>query len=183
MKLLLLFGPGAVGKMTVGRELVKQTGLKLFHNHMTIEPVIELFGTANFTVTNRLRDIYFEEFLKTDLEGIIFTFIWGFDRPSEWEQVDKLYKQFKEHGADVYFVELNASEAVRLERNRTEYRLQEKASKRDLVASEERLLNIDKQYRCVSQEGEVTYPNYLRIINDDLSAEEVASMIREHFSL
>lgn len=44
MKLLLLFGNSAVGKMTVGQELAKITPLKLFHNHMMIEPVLEIFG-------------------------------------------------------------------------------------------------------------------------------------------
>lgn len=39
MKLVIIFGPQAVGKMTVGQELEKLTGLKLFHNHMTIELV------------------------------------------------------------------------------------------------------------------------------------------------
>ena len=45
MKLVLLFGDCAVGKMTVGQELAKITDLRLFHNHMTIEPVLEIFGT------------------------------------------------------------------------------------------------------------------------------------------
>lgn len=44
MKFVLIIGAGAVGKMTVGQELAKITGLKLFHNHMTIEPVIEIMG-------------------------------------------------------------------------------------------------------------------------------------------
>ena len=44
MKLLLLFGNCAVGKMTVGREFIKITPFRLFHNHMTIEPVLEVFG-------------------------------------------------------------------------------------------------------------------------------------------
>ena len=44
MKLVLLVGNGAVGKMTVGQALMEQTGLRLFHNHMTIEPVLEIFG-------------------------------------------------------------------------------------------------------------------------------------------
>ena len=43
MKLVIIFGPHAVGKMTVGQELAKRTGLKLFHNHMTIEVVSDLF--------------------------------------------------------------------------------------------------------------------------------------------
>ena len=45
MKLLFIIGDAAVGKMTVGQELMKITDLRLFHNHMTIEPVIEIFCT------------------------------------------------------------------------------------------------------------------------------------------
>lgn len=37
MKLVFLFGPQAVGKMTIGHELEKITQLKLLHNHMTID--------------------------------------------------------------------------------------------------------------------------------------------------
>ena len=47
MKLVLIIGSGAVGKMTVGQELMKITDLRLFHNHMMIEPVIEVFGGFN----------------------------------------------------------------------------------------------------------------------------------------
>ena len=32
MKLVIIFGPHAVGKMTVGQELEKISDLKLFHN-------------------------------------------------------------------------------------------------------------------------------------------------------
>ena len=53
MKLVILFGPQAVGKMTVGQELAKQTGLKLFHNHMTIDLVSNFFdyGTVELSVS------------------------------------------------------------------------------------------------------------------------------------
>jgi hypothetical protein len=44
MKFILITGPQAVGKMTVGQELEKITGLKLFHNHMSIELVLNFFG-------------------------------------------------------------------------------------------------------------------------------------------
>lgn len=43
MKFVLIFGPQAVGKMTVGYELEKVSDLKLFHNHMTIELVNPFF--------------------------------------------------------------------------------------------------------------------------------------------
>ncbi len=35
MKLVFMIGDAAVGKMTVGQELMKRTGLRLFHNHKT----------------------------------------------------------------------------------------------------------------------------------------------------
>jgi shikimate kinase len=43
MKLIVIFGPQAVGKMTVGHELEKITNLKLFHNHMPIELISPFF--------------------------------------------------------------------------------------------------------------------------------------------
>lgn len=51
MKFVLITGPPAVGKMTVGQELAKLTGLKLFHNHMSIELVHHFFdfSTPPFT--------------------------------------------------------------------------------------------------------------------------------------
>ncbi len=72
MKLLFLFGDAAVGKMTVGQELMKITDLRLFHNHMTIEPVIEIFGYFNPDAIDRLRQVIFEEFAKTDNYGYDF---------------------------------------------------------------------------------------------------------------
>ena len=54
MKLVLIFGSGAVGKMTVGQALMKKTNLRLFHNHMTIEPIIEIFGAYNPGAIQRL---------------------------------------------------------------------------------------------------------------------------------
>ena len=75
MKLVFIFGSGAVGKMTVGQELMKQTGLRLFHNHMTIEPVIALFGTYNGKVVSEMREIIFREFAASGLPGMIFTYM------------------------------------------------------------------------------------------------------------
>ena len=55
MKLVVIFGPHAVGKMTVGQELSKITGLKLFHNHMTIDVVSDVFDSMP-AERNRLTD-------------------------------------------------------------------------------------------------------------------------------
>ena len=183
MKLVFLIGNGAVGKMTVGQELMKLTGLRLFHNHMTIEPVIEVFGYYNGTVVSKMRKIIFEEFAKSDNYGMIFTYMWAFDQQDDWDSVERVTNIFKEQGAEVYYVELVASQEVRLKRNETENRLKNKASKRDLEASRERILRQDEKYRLESYDGEVPYENYMKIDNTNLSPEEAARLIQERFSL
>ena len=187
MRLLFIFGAHAAGKMTVGQVVSRITPMKLFHNHMTIEPVIELFGTYNGAVTERLRQIVFEEFVKTDNYGLIFTFIWAFEEPHDTEYVRALTKLYEDAGAQVDFVELIAPQDVRLIRNRTENRLKEKASKRDVALSEARMLSTEERYRCVSEPGEVCEKlgiapeRYLRIDNTNLSPEDAAEMIVRHF--
>ena len=147
MKLVILIGDTAVGKMTVGQELMKLTGLRLFHNHMTIEPVLEVFGYYNGTVVSKMRQIIFEEFAKSDNYGMIFTYMWAFDQQSDWDTVERVTNIFKEQGADVYYVELVAPQEVRLKRNETENRLKNKASKRDLEFSRNNILKHDEKYR------------------------------------
>ncbi len=66
MKLLFLFGNAAVGKMTVGQELMKITNLRLFHNHMAIEPVLEIFGTYDPDIIKLFRDVVFHNFAKSN---------------------------------------------------------------------------------------------------------------------
>ncbi len=183
MKLLFLIGDAAVGKMTVGQELAKRTGLRLFHNHMTIEPVLEIFGAFNGRAIQRIREVIFEEFAATDSYGMIFTYLWAFDLQTDWEYVAHVREIFESRGAEVYYAELIAPQEVRLMRNATENRLRNKASKRDIEVSNRRLINDDKRYRCVSYEGEIPFANYIRIENSEISAEEAAKRIQERFSL
>lgn len=178
MKLVLIVGAGAVGKMTVGQELAKITNLRLFHNHMMIEPVLEIFGKFKGDTILKLREIIFDDFINDDNYGLIHTLLWAFDMPSDWEYVKHVASKFSE----VYCVELIASQKVRLERNKTENRLYHKASKRDVKLSNIRLLN-EESHRLVSNEGEIPFENYLRINNENLSASEVAYMIKEKFNL
>jgi shikimate kinase len=183
LKLLFLIGDAAVGKMTVGQEIMKLTGLRLFHNHMTIEPVIEIFGYYESKTISKLREVIFEEFTKSNNEGLIFTYMWAFDQQSDWDYIQHVTDMFEEQGADVYYVELVAPQEIRLERNQTENRLKNKASKRNLAFSEQNLLNSDEKYRMESFENEIPYKNYIKIYNNDLEPEIVAKMIQDRFSL
>ena len=46
MNLVFIYGPPAVGKLTVAKELSLITGYPLFHNHLTRDLVHELFPIA-----------------------------------------------------------------------------------------------------------------------------------------
>ncbi|MBQ8579414.1 MAG: shikimate kinase [Oscillospiraceae bacterium] len=183
MKLVMIFGNAAVGKMTVGQELMKITDLRLFHNHMTIEPVIEIMGYFDGNVTKRLRQVYFEEFAKSNNYGMIFTFMWAFDMPSDWEYHDWVRSIFEPYGTEFYYVELVADRETRLQRNVTENRLAHKASKRDIAASNARLLRDDGGHRLESLPGELPFENYMKIDNTNLPPETVAAMIKDRFNL
>jgi len=173
LKLVLIIGDSAVGKMTVGQELAKITDLRLFHNHMMIEPVLEIFGYFNGKAISGMREVIFEEFAKSEHYGLIFTYMWAFNQQSD----------FRKYNADICYVELVAPQAIRLERNATENRLKNKISKRDIELSNQRLINDDNKYRCVSNDGEIPYDNYIKIDNTNLSAEIVAQIIKEQFEL
>ena len=183
MKLLFLFGDAAVGKMTVGQELAKITDLRLFHNHMTIEPVIEIFGYFNPEAIIRLRQVIFEEYAKTDNYGMIFTFMFAFDSQADWDETERIKDIFRPYGTEFYYVELVAPQKIRLERNATENRLKNKASKRDIEISNQRLLNDDINHRFESLDGEIPFENYIKIDNSDIPPETAARMIKERFDL
>ena len=183
MKLVIIFGAGAVGKMTVGQELMNITDLRLYHNHMDIEPIIEIFGKRISSAVSRIREVIFDEFVKTDLYGMIFTFMWALDVQADWNYLDRLVDIFRRNGADIYYVELVASQEIRLQRNVTENRLRHKASKRDIDVSNIRLKSEDVNYRLVSNDGEISFENYIKIDNSNLTPNVVAEMIKEHILL
>lgn len=186
MKLIIIFGPHAVGKMTVGQHLAEMTDLKLFHNHMTIEPITELFKgyPEHF---NRLKDLFrneiFNSFLNTDQYGMIFTYMWAFDAQEDWDYINNLEQLFLSHGAEVYYVELEADFNTRIQRNKTENRLLNKPSKRNTEYSEQLFRHLEEKCRLNSLPGEIKKEHYLRINNTNMPPEQTALLIKETFGL
>lgn len=183
MKLVLIFGGLAVGKMTVAQELAKITDLRLFHNHMTIEPVIEVFGSFNLDVILRLREVIFDAFVRTEHYGMVFTGGWDLDEPEDWAYFDGVAQHFTRVGGEVYYVNLVAPQEIRLARNKTENRLLHKPSMRNKEVARMRLINADTRHRWESRDGEFASENFIKIDNTNLTADVVAGMIKEKFAL
>ena len=185
--LVIITGPHAVGKMTVGQELAKITGLRLFHNHMSIELSLKLFdfGTPGFrTLNETIRKTVFEQFAIGDLPGLIFTYMMDFDQPSEFLYLHEIIELFSSHGADCHVVELCADFDERLARNKSENRLAQKESKRNLERSEAEMRHTQATHRLNSREGEILpFESYLKIDNTNLAPDEVARTIKNSLKI
>ena len=186
MTVVVIFGPPAVGKMTVGMEIERRTGLRLFHNHMTVDPVLQFFpyGSPSFAkLVENMRHQIFEEVAASDLPGMIFTYVWALDDPADKAHIDGLVEIFTKRNAQICFVELQASQAERLRRNETPLRLAEKKSKRDIENSRQHLIDVDQRHR-LNANGYFFYPErHLKIANTNLSAAAVSQRVIEHFGL
>lgn len=186
MHFVMVFGPPAVGKMTVGRELSRLTGYRLLHNHMTVEPVLDIFpfGSPPFSrLVNEFRRRIIEEAIGAGLPGLVFTMVWGLELPSDRALVTSYVDLVEGSGGRVSFVELYASLAERMARNRTEPRLSEKRSKRDLVFSDANVLELEEGY-VMSTGGGPTLADkllvgrdHVRVDNTDLEPEVVAAQV------
>jgi broad-specificity NMP kinase len=120
--LVYIYGPPAVGKLTVATELQRRTDLRLFHNHLTVNAVRSVFdfGTEGFSeVVHRVRLDVFETAARHGID-VIFT------NNSVWAVPDgrALFATFAQEarrrvessGGRVVFVQLRAPESALRER-------------------------------------------------------------------
>lgn len=183
--LVFLFGPPTVGKMTVGQELERLTGYRLFHIHQVIDLVLRYFSYSDDSASsfNRLvvsfRRQFFEEAARCGL-NVITTAGWRFDLPSDVAAVSSYFQPFLECGGRVCAVELSASLETRIARNETENRRRHK----QVGWSTEAYLRADAAAHRYESGG--TLPIDLPLVQietTDLSAEATAQRICEHYGL
>ena len=120
MKLIFLHGMPGVGKLTVASALANLTGLRLFHNHLTVDLVSSLFEFGSQPFVELRERIWLDTFAQAcdaKLEGLIFTF--AFEKTVREEFVPNVVKLVESEGGEVVFVNLYC-EAAELERRLTD---------------------------------------------------------------
>lgn len=190
MHLVTIFGPSAVGKMTVGCEVARLTPYRLFHNHATIEPLLGVFdwGTPAFeTLKLEFRRRVVEEAIASGMPGLVTTYVWALDDPDDTASVEALVSPVVEAGGRVDFVELWSLQATRLAREGTPLRLEAKASKRDVDWARGNLREMDAAYR-LSTGPDQPFPladrfAHHRVDNDDLTPAQAAARVVELLDL
>lgn len=113
MKLILLYGPPAVGKLTIAKVLSQVTGISVFHNHMILNPLREIFGLespirAKLEYEFRLRIV--EEAITADKDLIMTGVITMKNYRAFYEKVIEMVE--KKDGGEVYLIHLTAPEKV-----------------------------------------------------------------------
>jgi len=186
VSLIIIIGPPAVGKMTVGLELERITGFKLFHNHMSIDIASKFFEPSEPSfgrVIGAIRRVIMEEVAGSRLWGLIFTYVWNFRDPRDAAAIMRCAEIFAAHGKQTYYVELEADVSERERRNTTELRLHHKPSKRDIEASQAQLRRMEENSKTNSTDELKDRDYYLRINNTNMSPLEVAERIQRTFKL
>jgi hypothetical protein len=107
MKLIFISGMPAAGKLTVARELHKLTGLRLFHNHLTVDLLLEIFEFGSPEFVNLREAIWlsvFDHACRAKLPGLIFTF--NAENTVRQEFISKTIQTIESHAGELIFIEL-----------------------------------------------------------------------------
>ena len=183
--LIVVCGPQAVGKMTVAESLRDKLRYNMMMNHDSIEISDRIFGFATPAQKefNRFfREKAFELAVKYSID-MIFTYVCAFDLKEERDYLVSLKDLFEKNGGRFYFVELSADLETRLARNETPYRMERKASKKDVTWSRAELLKTAKEHRLNTYKDEFWFKNHLKIDNTHLEPDQVADKVIEAFQL
>src|SRR3982751_385141 len=104
MKLIIIHGPPAAGKLTVANALAEKTGFKVFHNHLSIDctkPVFE-FGTEVFWRINiKLRSDVIAEATRQGID-LVHTCCYG--KGPDDDYFRELVAAARDHGGQVHAV-------------------------------------------------------------------------------
>jgi hypothetical protein len=175
MKLVFIYGAPAVGKLTVAHQIAKDTGFKVFHNHLSIdaiEPIFD-FGTKPFwKLIDLIRVETIAEAARAG-QNLIHTFCYA--KGADDKYVAKITKTVEANGGEICFVLLVCEKSELANRVLEESR--RKFSKANNLAFLDEIL--DKYDLFLPVPGR----DSLRIDNTNLPPEIVARKIIEHYHL
>src|SRR6266498_237636 len=110
MKLILLHGAPAVGKLTVARELAALTGFRLFHNHLTVDLVSSLFPFGSEPFIRLREQIWLAAFAEAARESVSLIFTFNTESTVRERFIQDAIDVVTAAGGTVVFVELTCAE-------------------------------------------------------------------------
>ena len=175
MKLIFIYGPPAVGKLTVSRALAELTGFKVFHNHLSIDAIVPIFEFGSKPFFRLVEMIRVETVAEAARENVDLIYTFCYAKGLDEMHAEKVEKAVREHGAEVHFVLLTCSTEELFRRVVKEDRKAfGKVSTVDM---------IEKFLEMYDLRSPIPDSNTLEIDNTDLVPDEAAKLIIDHFSL
>ena len=112
MKLIILYGAPASGKLTIATELGRRTGFKVFHNHLSIDCVKPVFDFGTPPFLRMIETIRFSTIAEAAREGVdlIHTFVYAFGEDDE--HFAKLIASAEDNRGEVHLVLLKCDPDV-----------------------------------------------------------------------
>ena len=107
MRLVYLYGPPGVGKLTVARELAELTGFKVLHNHLTANLVTSVFpreSEAFSRLIRRFRGDMLAEAARAQIDLVVTGVYLG--TPEQFTAIQRMIEPIHTGGGDVLFVKL-----------------------------------------------------------------------------
>ena len=181
MKLIIIYGPPAVGKLTVGEALSKATGFKLLHNHLVSDLVLAIFDRNSSTAINlnaHIKKIILETAAKINQKGIIMTFLYDGNKKDQAEKwCDDCCKIMNKYKGEVFLVKLSCNIEILKLRVTNPSRLKTKK-----ITSTEKLLQVIKNENSF---GEISQniAQSLHIDNGNISPDQAVRIIRSCFNI
>jgi cytidylate kinase len=170
MKLILIYGAPGTGKFTVAEELVKTTGYTLFHSHLILNALSDIFGydhPARRKLEKEFRLRIVEEAVAADVDLIVTGVIMR-DNEAFYRQMISIVE---DGGGKCFFVHLTASQTALQERVSANSR---KAMNK--ISTTERLQEWVEQYPESFEE--IDFDNQVTLDTSKLSPAEVSKEIR-----
>ena len=175
MKLIVIHGPPAAGKLTIANALSLRTWFKVFHNHLTIdctEPVFEFGSDAFWDINLRLRIEVIAEAARQGID-LIHTFVYA--KGQDDEQFRELIAAAENNGGEVHTVLVHCRNEIRKQRIVSEHRFRmKKLTDPDSVDTSQ-----ERNDLLSALPGRET----LEIDTSDISPDESATLIIRHFGL
>jgi len=111
MQLVFIHGPAACGKLTVANELVAMSGMRLFHNHLTVDLVRALFDFGSEPFVRLRESIWLEAFREAAELGQSLVFTFHPEASVRSGFLERVISTVSSHCGEVVFIELTCPES------------------------------------------------------------------------
>jgi shikimate kinase len=174
MRLVFLYGPPAVGKLTVGLALAELTGFKVFHNHLTVNPIVAIFERHSAPYHRLLRQFRVRMLEEAAEARIDLIATWANPRGGE-DAARAYFGAVESRGGRVHLVQLVCDRATLLARVGDESR---RAMEKLTDAA-----RLDELLDARFDPGPLSFGESLVVDTTDLPPREAALRIAEHYDL